>query len=66
MLVINKIDLAPLVEASLEIMDRDARKMRGTRPFVFTNMKKSQGVREIARFIMENGGLPERNLPESP
>ncbi len=65
LLVINKIDLAPLVEASLEVMDRDARKMRGPRPFVFTNMKKSQGVREIAKFIVENGGLPERNLPET-
>jgi urease accessory protein len=66
LLVINKIDLAPLVEASLEVMDRDARKMRGMRPFVFTNMKINQGVGEIARFIMESGGLPERNLPDSP
>ncbi len=66
LLVINKTDLAPLVEASLEVMDRDARKMRGTRPFVFTNMKKNDGVREIARFIMETGGLPERDLPGSP
>ena len=65
LLVINKIDLAPLVEASLEVMDRDARKMRGTRPFVFTNMKKNQGVHAIARFIMEAGGMPERELPES-
>jgi urease accessory protein len=65
LLVINKIDLAPLVEASLEVMDRDARKMRGTRPFVFTNMKKNQGVRDIAKFIMDNGGLPERNLLET-
>jgi urease accessory protein len=65
MLVINKIDLAPLVEASLEVMDRDARKMRGSRPFIFTNMKKHQGVREIAQFIIDSGGLPERHLPES-
>ena len=65
LLVINKIDLAPLVEASLEVMDRDSRKMRGTRPFLFTNLKKNQGVREIARFIVEAGGLPERDLPES-
>ncbi|HVW67743.1 MAG TPA: urease accessory protein UreG [Steroidobacteraceae bacterium] len=65
LLVINKIDLAPLVEASLEVMERDSRKMRGTRPFVFTNLKKSQGVREIARFIVETGGLPERELPSS-
>ena len=65
LLVINKIDLAPLVEASLEVMDRDSRKMRGTRPFLFTNLKKNQGVREIARFIVEAGGLPERDLPDS-
>jgi urease accessory protein len=65
LLVINKIDLAPLVDASLEVMDRDARKMRGTRPFVFTNMKKNHGVHEIARFIMEAGGLPEREIPAS-
>ena len=63
LLVINKTDLAPLVEASLEVMDRDARKMRGVRPFIFTNMKKNQGVHEIARFIVEAGGLPERALP---
>jgi urease accessory protein len=66
LLVINKIDLAPLVEASLEVMDRDARKMRGTRPFVFTNLKQSHGVREIAQFIVEAGGLPPRILPASP
>src|ERR1700726_1509485 len=65
LLVINKIDLAPLVEASLEVMDRDSRKMRGTRPFLFTNLKKNQGVREIAQFIVEAGGLPERDLPDS-
>src|ERR1700756_5180446 len=65
LLVINKTDLAPFVGASLEVMDRDARKMRGTRPFIFTNMKKNQGVHEIAQFIIEAGGLPERPLPES-
>jgi urease accessory protein len=65
LLVINKTDLAPLVEASLEVMDRDARKMRGTRPFIFTNMKKNQGVHEIAQFIIEAGGLPDRPLPET-
>jgi urease accessory protein len=57
LLIINKIDLAPLVEASLEVMDRDARRMRGERPFVFTNLKKNLGVPEIARFIVETGGL---------
>lgn len=64
LLVINKTDLAPLVEASLEVMDRDARKMRGERPFVFTNMKKNAGVRRIAQFIVDTGGLPSRYLPE--
>ena len=63
LLVINKIDLAPLVEASLEVMDRDSRKMRGTRPFVFTNMKQNLGVHDIASFIVRSGGLPERELP---
>jgi urease accessory protein len=63
LLVINKIDLAPLVEASLAVMDRDSRKMRGTRPFVFTNLKQNLGVREIAGFIVEAGGLPPRTLP---
>jgi urease accessory protein len=57
LLVINKIDLAPLVGASLEVMERDALKMRGTRPFLFTNLKAGQGVAEIARFIAEQGGL---------
>jgi urease accessory protein len=59
LLVINKIDLAPLVGASLDVMDRDARKMRGTRPFLFTNLKENKGVAEIARFIVESGGLGE-------
>jgi urease accessory protein len=57
LLIINKIDLAPLVGASLEVMDRDARKMRGTRPFIFTNLKENQGVTDIAGFIVESGGL---------
>jgi urease accessory protein len=66
LLVINKTDLAPLVEASLEIMERDALRMRGERPFVFTNMKQNVGVRRIAQFILDTGGLPSRTLPESP
>jgi urease accessory protein len=57
LLVINKIDLAPLVGASLEVMDRDAKRMRGARPFLFTNLKGGQGVAEVARFVEEAGGL---------
>jgi urease accessory protein len=57
LLVINKTDLAPLVGASLEVMDRDARKMRGTRPFLFTNLKSGDGAAEVARMIEESGGL---------
>ena len=51
LLIINKTDLAPLVGASLEVMDRDAKKMRGERPFVFSNLKKSEGLDDIIRFI---------------
>ena len=57
LLVINKIDLAPLVGASLDVMERDARKMRGARPFIFTNLKSGQGVAEVARMVEETGGL---------
>ena len=57
LLVINKIDLAPLVGASLEVMDRDARRMRGARPFVFTNLKAGDGVADIVDFVIEQGGL---------
>jgi urease accessory protein len=63
LLVINKIDLAPHVGASLEVMDRDARRMRGARPFIFTNLKQDIGVPEIARFIIEQGGLNPRPPP---
>ncbi len=55
LLVINKIDLAPLVGASLEIMDRDARKMRAGKPFVFSNLKNNQGLEEILSFIETQG-----------
>jgi urease accessory protein len=57
LLVINKIDLAPLVGASLEVMDRDARRIRGARPFLFTNLKENVGVEEVSRFIIASGGL---------
>lgn len=57
LLVINKIDLAPYVGASLEVMDRDAKRMRNVRPFLFTNLKEGKGVAEIARFIETSGGL---------
>ena len=57
LLVINKIDLAPLVGANLEIMDRDARRMRGERPFAFANIRTGSGVAEIAAFIERSGGL---------
>jgi urease accessory protein len=56
LLVINKIDLAPHVGASLEVMERDAKKMRGARPFVFTNMKQGTGVDAVVAFI-ERAGL---------
>jgi urease accessory protein len=55
LLVINKIDLAPHVGASLEVMERDARRMRGERPFVFTNIKTGQGVAEVIGFIERQG-----------
>jgi urease accessory protein len=57
LLVINKIDLAPFVGASLEVMDRDARRMRGERPFVFANLRAGVGVAEIAAFVETEGGL---------
>lgn len=57
LLIINKIDLAPMVGASLEVMDRDTKKMRGDKPFVFSNMKTEQGVDEIIAFIEDHGML---------
>jgi len=57
LLVINKIDLAPMVGASLEVMARDAKKMRGERPFVFTNLKTGQGLETVIQFIEKEGML---------
>ena len=55
LLVINKIDLAPMVGASLDVMERDARRMRGDRPFVFTNLKTGAGAEAVVRFVVERG-----------
>ena len=57
LLVINKIDLAPHVGASLEVMERDAKKMRGERPFVFTNLKNGDGTVAVEQFIIKQGML---------
>ena len=57
LLIINKIDLAPLVGASIEVMDRDARQMRGARPFIFTNLRSGDGVNDIIDFVVTHGGL---------
>ena len=59
LLVINKIDLAPYVGADLDVMDRDARKQRGDKPFVFTNLKDGTAVEEVAQFVRHAGGLGE-------
>ena len=65
LLVINKIDLAPHVGASLEVMDRDARKMRGERPFVFSNLKSGEGLPAILTFIETQGMLSPPARPRS-
>jgi len=62
LLVINKIDLAPLVGANLQIMESDARRMRNARPFIFSNLKSGLGVDEIAGFILEKGGMSAMTL----
>ena len=59
LLIINKTDLAPHVGASLEVMDRDSRKMRGERPFVFTNLKTGDGLQTVIDFIIRQGMLEE-------
>lgn len=63
LLIINKIDLAPLVGASLEVMDVDAKRMRGDRPFVFANLKQAKGLDDIIQFIISEGMLAAKALP---
>lgn len=63
LLIINKTDLAPIVGASLEVMDRDAQLMRGERPFIFSNLKVAQGLDDIIQFIVTEGMLEQKTLP---
>jgi len=65
LLIINKIDIAQYVGASLDVMDRDAKKMRGERPFVFTNMRTGQGLNQVLQFIIDRGMLPDYPQPLS-
>jgi len=60
LLVINKTDLAPLVGADLSVMESDTRRMRGDRPFVFTNLKAGDGVKDVVEFVVSQGGLAPR------
>lgn len=63
LLIINKTDLAPLVGASLEVMDQDAKAQRGDRPFVFSNLKAAQGLDDIINFIVSEGMLEAKQIP---
>lgn len=63
LLIINKTDLAPLVGADLSVMDRDAKKMRGDKPFVFCNLKKAEGLDEVIDIIVRDGMLEAKTLP---
>lgn len=65
LLIINKIDLAPMVGASLEVMDTDTKRMRGSKPFVFSNLKVAQGTDEIIQFIIKQGMLKEVLMPKA-
>jgi urease accessory protein len=65
LLIINKTDLAPMVGASLEVMDRDAKKMRGDLPFVFSNLKSGDGLQDIINFIVLEGMLPASQISQS-
>lgn len=62
LLIINKTDLAPMVNASLDVMDRDAKKMRGEKPFVFTNLIRGDGLKTVIDFIVQQGMLAEREV----
>jgi urease accessory protein len=64
LLVINKIDLAPYVGANLDVMEADAKRMRGTRPFVFTNLKTGQGLAEVIALVERNGLLKNESLTQ--
>lgn len=64
LLIINKTDLAPLVGASLDVMDSDTRKMRGERPFLFSNLKKAEGLGDIIQFIVDKGMLETKPITQ--
>ena len=63
LLIINKTDLAPMVNASLDVMDVDAKRMRGERPFVFANLKQAKGLDDIIQFIISEGMLTAKAIP---
>lgn len=63
LLIINKIDLAPLVGASLEVMDTDTKRMRGNKPFIFSNLKKAEGLDAIIDVIIQEGMLEKKTIP---
>jgi urease accessory protein len=65
LLIINKTDLAPIVGASLEVMDRDAKKMRGDKPFIFSNLKKAEGLDDIIKTIITEGMLEPKDIPSA-
>ena len=64
LLVINKTDLAPMVGADLGVMERDTLKMRGKRPFVFSNLRTGEGLAKVIDFVVKEGGLPKRQLSD--
>lgn len=66
LLIINKTDLAPLVGASLDVMDRDAKMMRNDKPFIFSNLKKNEGLADIIAFIIAEGMLPAVDIDSLP